>query len=253
MPSSRFFYAPWLASRTVPGNVTGHIVIAGHGDLARPLAEALELHRLSHFLVEPDPGRAAQLEEEGVPVVARPLDEPDTYRALRIDQAALIVLDGTDAENTMSALQIRALSPNAHIAAVASGEHAEDILRLAGVQRVLPLKRQLGQHLAARLNAGHAQTHVIGKIRDLLIAELPVHMTPWAGQTIRQLELRERYGVNVIGVLEQARFSPLTPDTTLGPQSVPVVIGSAAQIRALDEFLVIYLSLIHISEPTRPY
>ncbi len=236
----RFFYAPWLASRTVPSNVSGHIIIAGHGDLARPLIETLELHRMSHFLVEPDAQLAGQLEEEGVPVISRPLDEQQTYQILRIDEAALVVLDGTDAENTTSALQIRELSPEVHIAAVASSEQAEDILRLAGVRRVLPLKRLLGQHLAARLNAGHAQTHVIGRLRELLVAELPVQMTPWVGQTIRDLGLRDKFGVNVVGLLNQAQFSPVTSDTELVPQSVPVVIGTASQIRALDEFLVIY-------------
>ncbi len=236
----RFFYAPWLASRTVPSNVSGHIIIAGHGDLARPLIETLELHGMSHFMVEPDAELASRLDDEGVPVIARPLDEPRTYQILRIDQAALVVLDGTDAENTTSALQIRELYPKLHIAAVASSEQAEDILRLAGVRRVLPLKRLLGQHLAARLNAGHAQTHIIGKVRELLVAELPVQMTPWVGKTIRDLGLRDKFGVNVVGLLNQAQFSPVTPDTELEPQSVPVVIGTASQIRALDEFLVIY-------------
>jgi len=236
----RFFYAPWLASRTVPPTISGHVVIAGHGDLARPLLETLELHGIPHFLVEPDQARAAELDEEGIPVVSRPLDEPQTYRILRIEQAAMVVLDGSDAENTTSALQIHDLAPKVHIASVAASEQGEEILRLAGVRRVLPLKRQLGQHLAARLNAGHAQTHVIGRLRDLLVAELPVHLTPWVGQTIHDLGLRRRFGVNVVGILEQAQFTPVTSATRLGPQSVPVVVGSAAQLRDLDEFLVIY-------------
>ncbi len=236
----RFFYAPWLASRTVPATVSGHIIIAGHGDLARPLAETLELHGIPHFMVEPDQTLANQLDEEGIPVVSQPLDEPQTYEMLRIGEAALVVLDGSDAENTTSALQIHELAPEVHIASVASSAHADDLLRLAGVRRVLPLKRQLGQHLAARLNAGHAQTHVIGRLRELLVAELPVHMTPWVGKSIRDLRLRQEFGVNVIGVLDQARFIPANSDTVLGTQSVPVVIGTAQQLRELDEFLVIY-------------
>lgn len=236
----RFFYAPWLATRTIPAGVRGHIVIAGHGDLARPLTEALELHRVAHYLVEPDATRAAQLEDEGIPVICRPLDEPQTYGILHIDQAALVVLDGTDAENTTIALQIRELAPHVHIVAVATGEHADDVLRLAGVRRVLPLKRQLGQHLAARLNAGHAQTHVIGRLRDLLIAELPVHMTPWAERMVGDVPLREKFGVHIVGVLDQSRFVPVQLETRLRAQSVAVIIGTAAQIRAIDEFLVIY-------------
>jgi len=236
----RFFYAPWLASRSIPANLSGHVIVAGHGELARPLIDQLELHGVPHFLVEPDPILAGQLEAEGIPVVARPLDEPRTYESLRISEAALVVLDGSDAENTASALQIRAAAPDVNIASVATAEHAADILNLAGVRRVLPLKRQLGQHLAARLNAGHAQTHVIGRCHTLQIAEIPVHMTPWVGLSVRELDLREKFGVNIVGIIEQAKFCPVTPSSVLSSQSVPVVIGTAEQIRSLDEFLVIY-------------
>jgi len=236
----RFFYAPWLASRTVPANLRNHVVIAGHGDLARPLIDSLELHGIQHFLIEPDPVVAGQLETEGYPVVALPLDEPRTYEILNIPEAALVVLDGSDAENTTSALQIREVAPDVNMAGVASGEHAGEVFQLAGIRRVLPLKQQLGRHLAARLNAGHAQSHVIGRFRNLLIAEIPVQMTPWVGQSISKLGVREKFGVNIVGVIEQAKFQPVTSDSVLTSHSVPVVIGTAEQIAKLDEFLVIY-------------
>ncbi len=236
----RFFYAPWLASRTIPANLSGHVVIAGRGDLAQPLTEKLELHSIPHFVVEPDPDVAARLEQEGVPVVARSLDDAVASAGLRMNDAALVVLDGTDAENTTNALHVREHNASAHVAAVATSDQAEEILRMAGVSRVLPLKQQLGQHLAARLNAGHAQTHVVGRFRDLYVCELPVHLTPWVGKTLQQLDLRAKFGVNVIGLLDQARFVSVTSQTTLTDRCVPIVIGTAEQIRALDEFLVIY-------------
>ncbi len=236
----RFFYTPWLASRAVPANISKHVIITGHGDLARPLSEAFDLHRVPHFVIESDPTRAALLEKEGVPVIGRPADEPSIYNDLRIDHASLVVLDGSDAENTASVLQIRDISLNAHIAAVSTSESSEEILRIAGATNILPLKRQLGEHLATRLNAGHAQTHTIGRFRDLRVAELPVQMTPWAGKTIRELQLRDRFGINVVGILEHARFKPVHSESILGSHSVPVIIGTAKQIRALDEFLVIY-------------
>ena len=40
-----------------------------------------------------------------------------------------------------------------------------DILELSGCNHVVPLHRRLGERLAARVNAGQAQTHLIGNIR----------------------------------------------------------------------------------------
>ena len=235
-----FFYAPWLASRSVPSSLSGHVVIAGRGDLARPLTEKLELHRIPHFVVEPASDVVAGLERDGIPVVARSLDDPVALSTLRIDKAALVVLDGTDAENTTNALHVRDCSPNVEIAAVATGEHAPEVLRMAGVGRVLSLRQQLGRHLAARLNAGHAQMHTVGRFRDLLICELPVQMTPWVGRSLMEVDLRAKFGVSVLGMLDQSRFETVTSRTILRSTCVPIVIGTAEQVRAIDEFLIIY-------------
>jgi voltage-gated potassium channel len=74
----------------------------------------------------------------------------------------------------------------------------------------------------------------------LLIAEFPVHNTPFAGRTLQEIKLREELGVNIVGVFEHARFHPAGPDTRLSEHSLPVVVGTEAEIAALDEILVIY-------------
>jgi voltage-gated potassium channel len=115
-----------------------------------------------------------------------------------------------------------------------------DILELAGATHVLPLKRWLGEHLASRVNAGHAQAHRVGRYRDLEIVEFPVHNTPLSGRRIRDTKLREALGLNLVGVWERGRLLPADPEHVLTDASVPVVIGTADQISELDTLLVIY-------------
>lgn len=105
---------------------------------------------------------------------------------------------------------------------------------------MLPLNRWLGEQLANRINAKQAESHVIGRYRDLLIAELPVHRTPLAGRTIRDTRLRENTGLSVIGVWERGRLRPAHPDMQLTDKSVPVVIGTSEQLAELDYLLMIY-------------
>jgi Trk K+ transport system NAD-binding subunit len=122
---------------------------------------------------------------------------------------------------------------------VATAEHSEsiDVLELAGATHVLPLKQRLGEQLAARVNAGHCEAHVLGRFRDLRIAEFPVYRTPLSGCTLRDTQLRQITGVNVVGVWERGRLVPARPDTLLQDSSVPVVVGTVEQIAALNHLV----------------
>jgi Trk K+ transport system NAD-binding subunit len=111
---------------------------------------------------------------------------------------------------------------------------------LTGSNHVLPLKQQLGEHLAYRVDAGHVKCHVVGRMGDLLIAEFSVYNTPLSGRPLREVKLREAFGVNVVAVWERGRMVPVTPETILVDGSFPVVMGSEEQITSLDTYLVIY-------------
>jgi Trk K+ transport system NAD-binding subunit len=105
---------------------------------------------------------------------------------------------------------------------------------------VLPIKRWLGEQLATRINARHAELHFVGQYRDLRFAEMPVHNTPLVGQTIREAGLRDTFGVTIAGVWERGTFRPARPDHRLQQSSVPVVVGREEQLEALNERLAPY-------------
>jgi len=236
----RYLYTPWIEGQRVPPRLAGHVLIAGSDGIALPLVAKLDLHDVPYFVIEADTQRAAALQAEGISIAAGEIDDRTTYDHLRAATAGMVVANCDDATNTNIALTVREAAAGTPIVALAESERSVQILQLAGATHVFALKRRLGEHLANRLNAGHAQTHPIGSFRDLTIAEMPVHHTPFAGRPIRELKLRDSIGVNIIGVLEQARFVAAGPDTVLSEHSVPVVVGTRAQIAALDEFLVIY-------------
>jgi Trk K+ transport system NAD-binding subunit len=105
---------------------------------------------------------------------------------------------------------------------------------------VLPAKQRLGESLANRVNAGHAEAHEIGELRGFVIAEFPVHNTPLVGRTLRDIDLRKHTGLNIVGVWERGYFEAAEADTMLSNSSVPVVIGTPEQILELNALLVIY-------------
>jgi Trk K+ transport system NAD-binding subunit len=243
----RFFYAPWMESRmrfhaprAVPPGTQGHVILCGRDSLATALRARLQLHGIPHFVIEPDPVKAVQLHIDGVPVVTGRVEDRATYEALEVAQARLVVANCADTINTNITLTIRDLSPQVPIAALAEHEQSIDILELSGSNHVMPLKRQLGEQLANRVNAGHLHCHVVGRLGNLLIAEFPVHNTPLVGRSLRDMQLRDTLGMNVVAVWERGRLVPVTPDTILADGSFPVVMGTEEQIANLDAYLVIY-------------
>ncbi|PLX85761.1 MAG: potassium transporter TrkA [Desulfuromonas sp.] len=243
----RFFYAPWMearmrfhAPRAVPSETRGHVILCGLDSLATALMARLRLHNIPHFVIEPDPVKAVQLHIDGLPVVTGRVEDRTTYEALQVAQARMVIANASDTVNTNITLTIRDVCSQVPIAAVAEHEQSIDLLELTGSNHVLPLKLQLGENLANRVNAGHVHCHVVGRLGDIQIAEFPVHNTPLVGRPLRDVQLRESFGLNVVAVWERGRMVPVTPDTVLVDGSFPVVMGSAEQITSLDTYLVIY-------------
>jgi Trk K+ transport system NAD-binding subunit len=214
----RLFYAPWLearvktrAPREVPREMSGHVIIAEYDAIAVGLIERLRADGTFYYVIEPDPTKAARFVGEGVWVVAGDNDSRRTYEAMRASAARLVLANCEDTVNTNITLTTREVARDVAIVAIAEEEDSIEILRLAGATTVLPLKSQLGEHLANRVAAGRAEAHVIGQLGELQIAEVPARDTPFAGLTLRDTHLRQRTGLNVVGFWERGRLRPAYP------------------------------------------
>jgi Trk K+ transport system NAD-binding subunit len=237
----RLFYAPWLESRVrlrapreVPDGTSGHVIITEYDAVAVGLVERLDAARIPYYIVEPDPAKAARFVDDHLSVVAGENDGRGTYERLLTPAARLVIANCEDTANTNITLTVREVAPHVHIAAVVEEDDAVDILELSGATTVLPLKRQLGESLANRVDTGRAEAHVIGSFRTVRIAELPVRDTILSGTRVRDTRLRERTGLSVVGLWERGKLLPAFPDTEIRPDGVVVVAGTAEQIRALD-------------------
>ena len=243
----RYFYAPWLeaqirmrAPQKVPSGTSGHVILCSYDMITQGLIERLKQEDIPYFVLEPDPVVASNRYLDGVSVIMGEVDNRETYEALELDRARMVVANREDTVNTNIILTVRQVAPEVPIVATAGKEDSIDILELSGANHVLCLKKFLGEQLASRVSASHTHSHIIGQYRDLRIAELPLHRTPLVGRTIRETDLRESTGVSIIGVWEQGRMQPARPDMVLTHSSVLVIIGTESQLAELDDMLVIY-------------
>lgn len=243
----RFFYAPWLESqiqnrapRELDEPLTDHVVICRHDLIAQGLIDHLVNLEIAYVVIEADPAIAASLHVEGVRVVTGRRDVKTTYESVCVAEARLVIANLSDVENANIALTVREVAPDVQIVSFAEYVDSIDVLELAGVSRVIPLKEQLGQQLASRVTAGMQVAHRIGRFENLVIAEFPVHGTALVGRTIRDTNLRGVTGLSIVGVWERGRLEAVDSETVLTEHSIPVVVGTDEQITDLDALFVIY-------------
>jgi voltage-gated potassium channel len=240
----RLFYAPWLESRVrlrapreVRAGTTGHVIITEYDAIAAGLVERLNAAGIPYFIVEPDTTKAARFVSDDLSVIAGENDSRATYERLHTPAARLIVANCEDTVNTNITLTVREVAPQVHIAAIVEEEDSVEILELSGATTVLPLKRQLGESLANRVDTGRAEAHVIGSLRSVQVAELPVRDTLLSGALVRDTRLRELTGLSVVGLWQRGRLQPAFPHTRIPAEAVVVVAGSAPQIHALNALI----------------
>jgi len=243
----QFFYAPWMeaqtaarAPRELSERTSGHIVITFLGPITSALIKKLKQYKYHYAVLVPELQEALHLADQDVNVVVGELDDPETYRKLRIEQAAMLVTTCNDMVNTNVASTARGVSDEVPIIASARDEASVDILKLAGSTHVLRLDEMMGLSLARRTIGSDAMAHVIGQIEDLLIAEANVAGTPLVGKTLLESKLRENAGVTVLGTWERGRFEAAGPDTLITENTVLVMACTREQIKNYDQLFCIY-------------
>jgi Trk K+ transport system NAD-binding subunit len=240
----RLFYAPWLearvrlrAPRVVPDAMHGHVIIAEYDPIAAGLIERLTSEDIPYVLIEPDVVRAGQFFGDRIFVVAGENDNRITYERTAASRARLLLANCEDTANTNITLTVREVAPELAVAAIVEERDSVDILEASGATFVLPLKHQLGDYLANRVDIGRAEAHVIGEFRSLQIAELPARDTPFVGKTVRDTRLRQLTGLSVVGFWERGKLHPAFPQTEIQSDSVLVVAGTEAQVTSLSALL----------------
>jgi voltage-gated potassium channel len=232
-----FFYAPWLkaqkearAPRRLPENTRGHVVLTAYDAVTHALIERLKAHHIPYVLIVPTLEEALRLYDLGYRVMLGDLDSPKTYINAQVGNALLVATTQNDRINTNVAFTVREISEDVPIVATANTAPSVDILQLAGCNYVLQLGELMGQGLARRVMDGPNIAHVIGSFGDLQIAEATVERTNLVGKQLRDSHLREKVGVNVLGLWKRGTFQPAYPEMTLERGNVLVIAGTAEDI-----------------------
>ncbi|MFV0308181.1 MAG: potassium channel family protein [Desertimonas sp.] len=237
----QFVVAPWIAAREaaraprqLPPDTSGHLLLTKYGPVEEALIRRASHSGVGYAVIVPEADDALALHDRGVDVMVGDLDDPDTYRAARVGQAAVVAATASDVVNTNTTFTVREVSATVPIMATVSSPASIDILQLAGADVVLQLGEMLGQAMAERALAPIGRSHQVGQYAGLLIAEVAAAGTPLAGRTLADLGLRARLGLGIIGIWERGNFEVATADLTVSPTGIVLLAGTAEQLAAFD-------------------
>jgi Trk K+ transport system NAD-binding subunit len=243
----KFFFAPWMdaqarsrAPRELPSDTRNHVIITNYDAVTESLVEKLVSHKNNYVVVVEEFQKALELYDKNIRVAVGNIDDPETYSKLRAQNAALVVATNSDQMNTNITLTLREDFEHLPIITTADSPHSVDILQLAGSSRVLQLHELMGRSLASWTIAGDCRSNIIGAYQQMVIAQSPVISTPLVGQTIAQSQIRETFGLTVVGIWERGKFNVPRPDTVINRSSVLVLAGLEAAVAQYDEVYSFY-------------
>lgn len=226
--------------RKLSKEMRGHVVLTHRDPITEHLIERLVLYGTPYVLIVPNVDEAVRLAEAGWSVMVGELDNPETYRAARLEQASLMAATGSDVRNSNAVFTARTVAPEVAILATADRSVSVDVLQLAGSTRVLQLTSLMGRGLARRVIGGDAQAHIVGRFGELMVAEANAARTPLVGKRLKDTNLRELVDVTVVGVWDRGDFEVAGPETEIRPFTVLMLAGTRDQLLDYSATMAIY-------------
>ncbi len=242
-----FFYKPFVkyqmgarVPRSYELEEDQHVILTHYDSISHALMDKLKQFGYPFVLIEENLEEALRLHDMGITVMVGDLDEAETFQKAAIDKAKMVVASADDITNVNVAFRAREAAPEVIIASICTRTASEDILELAGADHVIRNAKQMGSFLARRISCTDTRAHVMGDFDEVLIAEATIHSTPLVGSALRDTNLREELGVNVVGIWERGQFELPTPDSMLSNHTVLLLAGTESHLKAYDEKFRIY-------------
>jgi Trk K+ transport system NAD-binding subunit len=237
-----FFYVPWTQAQAgarapseLPKGTHNHIILTALDPITRSLIKKFEQYQVEYVLLVSEVENALRLNDQGFRVMVGDPDTPRTYEKARAENAMMVVTTMNDMVNTNVAFTVQEFTQDVTVIATANSPASVDILELAGCDHVLQVADMLGMASARRVDGPDRLAHIIGRFDELVVAESTVRNTSLEGKTLREIRLRENFGIAVLGYWERAEFKHIYADTRVLPEMALVLAGSEAGIQQYND------------------
>ena len=141
-----------------------------------------------------------------------------------------IVTIGSDFQSSLETTSLLKELGGRLVVSLADRDVQTKFLLRNGADEVLNPKKQIAQWAAIRYGSNHILDY-ISLDGDHAIYEVSVPRE-WVGKTVGQIDIRKRYGINILAVKQNRKMNlSVTPDTSLDEQMTMLVLGERRAMR----------------------
>lgn len=211
-------------------NMEDHVVICSISKRASILQKELRSKSIPYVIIDLDEEAVIDLYQQGVPVLLGNPSDEDMLLNANIEKARAVVADVSDENNALISLSARSLNKDLKILSVATEENMIAYHQYAGATHVILPRRILGRSLAERVIVSLSKDlqGVTQLSEELELTEILIEPnSDIVGKTIEQSQIRERYGVNIIGAWFSGNFvSNPQPNQVINEHTILLLAGS---------------------------
>ena len=215
-------------------SLKNHVIICSNSKKTNVIRSELSAKSIPFVILDKDESTILKLFKEKIPVILGDPTSDDTLLAANIAHASALIADLDNTNNAIIVLTARKLRPDLKIISVAGDHKVLSYLRYAGADEVIQPRLALSKSLADKAVAIISKTVQkatrLGpnlEVTELLVEEGSL----LAGKTLRQSEIRQKFGVNIIGAWFSGEFvtSP-DPDRIINDDTILLVTGNHVQL-----------------------
>ncbi len=201
------------------------IAVIGLGKFGMSVAKKYSQMGGNVLAIDSDEDKVQEISDFVTYAVKADMMDQDSVKAIGLSDMDVVVVALTD--NMEAAVMAVLLAKEAGVPKVIAkcrNELHETVLRKVGADAVIFPEREMGLKIARRLAVNNLE-ELVELSDNFCVAEGKIPKS-WIGKNLIQLNLRKKYGLNVVGIKKDGKINSFVePDTPLEEGTIVIVIG----------------------------
>ena len=212
-------------------------IVIGLGRFGNALAKTV--YELGHdvLAIDMDEQKVQNIADDVTHAVQMDATDENALKTvgLRNFDVAVVTIGSDIQSSIMATLLAKEMGVSFIIAKARSEQHAK-VLSKIGADKVILPEQDMGVRVAHNLVSSNILDY-IELSSEYSIMEIEA-LEEWAGKNLKELELRKKYGINIVAIKDGKKVS-VSPkaDAVVNKNDIVVALGSVSDLRKLEKIL----------------
>lgn len=210
--------------------------VFGLGKFGRAVAETLAEGDQEVLVVDADQEKVEDIADMVTQAIRADVSDPDVLRSLGIGNfdTVIVAISKNMEASIMATITAKEMGVPLVIAKATTQVHATVLQKIGADQIVFPEQEQGARMAKNLISGGFVDLFELSDTFSMVEMNVP---TPWIGRNIKELNLRNKYGINIIAVKRGTNVDVnISPEQDLEEDETLVIIGETGLLSKLQEY-----------------